>query len=274
MSRLSRSASALLLLLPLSAVPAEAAARLTVTGTVASVEEELVVSVQVDNRGDVAVAPLVVHGELLGGYDEVQKDAGIAANSWTEAELHFPRAEARPGVHLVVLRLDYQSPQGGPWTSQAAYLLLSMGANPAPAVRVFVGETTVETRGRVAVELESADGRPHVARLRLLTPKGINPFGEAPDVNVPAQGRARAALEVLRGTAARGTRQGILVAATTTDGDEQTAAVAEGSVVVAADPALMPRLRIPMTVAGVVLLLAVIVAEVRRRWPSGGAETG
>ena len=56
-----------------------AALGILMAGTVASVEEELVVSVQVDNRGDVGVAPLVVQGELLGGYDEVQKDAGIAA---------------------------------------------------------------------------------------------------------------------------------------------------------------------------------------------------
>ncbi len=274
MSRLFRSVSVLLLLGSLSAVPAPAAARLTVTGTVAPDDEELVVTVQVDNRGDVGVIPLVVQGELLGGYDEVHKEAGIAPNSWTEVVLRFPQADARPGVHLVPLRLDYQSPQAGPWISQAAYLLLSLGANPAPAVRVFVGETTVETRGRIAVELESADGRPHVAQLRLLTPKGLNPFGQAGDVSVPAQGRARATLEVLRGTAARNTRQGILVAAVTTDGDAQTAAVAEGSVVLAADPALMPRLRIPLTVVGLLLLLGVTVAEVRRRWPRTGPEAG
>ena len=112
-------------------------------------------------------------------------------------------------------------------------------------MRVFVGETQVETRGRVDVELESMDGRPHVAQLRLLTPKGLNPFGEAAAVNVPAQGRAKAALEVLRGSATRKTRQGILVAALTTDGDEQTAAVAEGAVTIAADPALMPGCAFP-----------------------------
>jgi hypothetical protein len=264
----SRAASALLLAAALAAAArADGAARLTVTGTVAPEDEDLVVSVQVDNRGDAPALPLTVSGELLGGYDEVRTDAGVAAGSWTEVKLHFPQKDARPGVHLVPLRLDYQSPRGGASASQAAYLLLALGANPAPAVRVFVGETEIETRGRIAVELESADGRPHVAQLRLITPKGINPFGEAAPVAVPAQGRVRTAIEVLRGTAARQTRQGVLVAAVTTDGDEQTAAVAEGAVTIAADPAVMPRLRIPLTVVAVLLLLLVTVVEVRRRWP-------
>lgn len=276
MSRLSpsKAGSLLFLLATLAAGRVEAAARLQVTGSVAPEDEELVVSVQVDNRGDVAVAPLIVHGELLGRHDEVQKDPGVAAGSWTEAQLRFPQEVPRAGIHVVALRLDYQSPPGGAWTSQAAYLLLALGANPAAAVRVFVGETTIETRGRVAVGLESADGRPHVARLRLLTPKGLNPFGEPDEVAVPAQGRVTAGLEVLRGSVQRKTRQGILVAAATTDGDLQTAAVAEGSVVIADDPALIPRLRVPLTVLAILLLLAATAVEVRRRWPRPGSGPG
>ena len=160
---------------------------------------------------------------------------------------------------------------GGPWSSQAAYLLLALGANPPAAVRVSVGETRIETRGRVDVSLESADGRPHVARLRLLTPKGLNPFGEAADVSVPAQGRVSAGLEVLRGSAERKTRHGILVAASTMDGDVQTAAVAEGAVVIEQDPAVMPHLRIPLTLLSIGLLLAATGIEVRRRWPRDDA---
>jgi len=255
----------------LSAARADAAARLEVKGSVTEEDEELVVSVQVENRGDLTAAPLVVHGELLGRHDEVQKDPGVAANSWTEAQLRFPQEVPRPGVHVVALRLDYQSPQGGAWTSQAAYLLLALGANPPAAVRVFVGETTIETRGRVSVSLESADGRPHVARLRLLTPKGLNPFGEAGDVAVPPQGRVSAELGVLRGTAARQTRQGVLVAASTTDGETQTSAVAEGAVVIANDPAVLPHLRIPLTVLAILMLLAATGIELRRRWPRAGS---
>jgi hypothetical protein len=263
--------SALCLLAALPGAGVHAAAQLTVKGTVAPEDEELVVSLQVDNVGDTAASPLTVSAELLGRYDEAQKDTGVAAHSWTEVQLRFPRGEPRPGVHVVALRLDYQSPPAGPSVSQAAYLLLALGANPAPAVRVSVAETTLDTRGRVGVALESADGRPHVARLRLITPKGLNPFGEAGDVQVPAQGRATASLEILRGSVPRGTRQGVLVAAATMDGDTQTAAVTEGAVVIAADPALMPRLRIPLAITAVLLLLAATGFEVRRRWPR---ETG
>jgi hypothetical protein len=256
----------------LSASAADAAARLEVKGSVQPQDEELVVSLEVDNRGDAAVAPLVIQGELLGRYDEVQKDTGVAAGSWTEAELRFPRHVAdRPGVHVVALRLDYQSSASSPWSSQAAYLLLALGANPPPAVKVFVGDTTIETRGRVEVALESADGRPHVARVRLLTPKGLNPFGETGEVAVPAQGRAVAGLEVLRGSAERNMRHGILVAASTTDGDVQTSAVAEGAVVIEKDPAVMPRLRLPLTLLSIGLLFTATAVEILRRWPRAGA---
>jgi hypothetical protein len=255
----------------LSAGRAVAAVRLEVSGSVAPEDEELVVSVQVDNRGDAAVTTLLIHGELLGRYDEVRKDTGVAAGSWTEAQLRYPRQTPRPGVHVLALRLEYQVHDRGVWAGQAAYLLLALGANPPAAVRVFVGETRVETRGRIPVELESADGRPHVARLRLLAPKGLNPFGELGDVAVPAQGRVSAGLEVLRGSATRGARYGILVAASTTDGDEQTSAVAEGAVVIAEDPAVMPRLRIPLTVLSIVLLLAATGVELHRRWPRAGS---
>ena len=253
---------------------AVAAPQLTVNGSVATEDEELVVSVQVDNHGDVAVSTLVIHGELLGRHDEVEKAKGVAARSWTEAELRFPDEVSRPGVHVVALRLDYQTQAKGAWSSQAAYLLLALGANPPAAVRVSVGEVTVETRGRVPVALESADGRPHIARLRLLTPKGLNPFGEAPDVSVPAQGRVSASLEVLRGSASRDTKYGILVAASTLDGEQQTSAVAEGAIVVAPDPAVMPRLRLPLTLLSIGLLLAATAVELRRRWPRDEASPG
>lgn len=259
------------LLALLFAARAQAAARLEVKGSVASEDEELVVSVQVDNRGDAAALPLTVHGELLGKRDEAQLDTGVAPESWTEAQLRFPQdVVERPGVHVVALRLDYQSPKGGAWSSQAAYLLLALGANPPAAVRIFTREASMETRGRIPVELESADGRPHTARVGLITPKGLNPFGEAPELSVPAQGRVSVGLEVLRGSVARNTRQGLLIAAVTTDGEEQTAAVAEGAVVIAADPAVMPRLRIPLTIAAVLVLLAATGIEIRRRWPREG----
>jgi hypothetical protein len=268
---LSRSRLASLLLLALTAARAEARVQLEVSGSATTEDEDLVVSVQVDNRGTTAATTVVVHGELLGHHDEVQKDAGIAAGSWTEAQLRFPHDVPRPGVHVVWLRIEHKVHEKGVWAGQAAYLLVALGANPPPAVRVFAGEVTIDTRGGLPVELESADGRPHVARLRLLTPKGINPFGETADVHVPAQGRVSVTLEMLRGSASRGSRYGVLAAASTMDGPEQTSAVAQGVVSIAPDPAVMPRLRTPLTVLAIGLLLVATVVELRRRWPRADA---
>jgi len=271
---LSRAASAAIVLLAwLGAPRAEAAARLTVGGSVRSEDGALVVAVQVDNRGDAAVGPLVVSGELASRYDEARAENGVAAGSWTEVALRFPAEIEQAGVHAVALRLDYQSPpRTGAWASQAAYLLVALGANPPAAVRITTHEAEVETRGAVPVELESTDGRAHEVRLRLLTPKGLNPFGEAPPVTVPGTGRVAAPLEVLRAGAPRLTRQGVLIVATAVDGGEQSVAVAEGAVVLTKDPALMPRLRIPLLVLAMALLATAIGIEVYRRWPRRPAE--
>jgi hypothetical protein len=272
---LSRAASAAFLILSLAAARAEAAARLTVGGSVHSEEDALVVTLQVDNRGDASVGPLLVNAELASRYDEARAENGVAAGSWAEVTLRFPGGIEPPGVHAVALRLDYQSPpRTGAWTSQAAYLLVALGANPPAAVRVRTREATVETHGQVPVELESADGRAHAVRLRLLTPKGLNAFGDAPPVTVPAHGRVSASLGVLRAGAPRLTRQGVLVLATSDDGGEQTVAVAEGAVVLTKDPALMPRLRIPLLALAMVLLGTAIGVEVYRRWPRPPKESG
>ena len=66
---------------------------------------------------------------------------------------------------------------------------------------------------------------------------------------------------MLRAGAPRLTRQGVLVLATTADGGEQTVAVAEGAVLLTKDPALMPRLRMPL----LALAMALLGARHRRR---------
>ena len=276
MSRLclSRAArAALVLLASLPAVRAEAAARLTVGGSVRSEDGSLVVAVQVDNQGDAAAGPLVVNGELAARYDEARAEDGVAPGSSTEVTLRFPAEIEQAGVHAVALRLDYQSPpRTGAWISQAAYLLVALGANPQAAVRITTREAEVETRGAVPVELESADGREHQVRLRLLTPKGLNAFGDAPSVTVPATGRVAARLGVLRAGAPRLTLHGVLIVATSVDDGAQNVAVAEGAVVLTKDPELMPRLRIPLLVLAMALLATAIGVEVHRRWPRPPAE--
>ena len=213
--------------------------RLEVKGSVAPEDEELVVSVQVDNRGD-SRGDLGDHPRRAAGPARrgARRRRAWRRGSWTEAQLRFPQegVEAGRPRRRAAPRLQGRT-RSGAVASQAAYLLLALGANPPPAVRVFVGETTIETRGRVPVSLESADGRPHVARLRLLTPRGLNPYGEAPDVAVPAQGRVHGDA---RGAARQRPRETRATASSwrrpPSTATEQTSAVAEGAVVVGAGP--------------------------------------
>ena len=126
------------------------------------------------------------------------------------------RAEApRPGVHVVALRLDYQPPAPERRrASQPAYLLLALGANPPPAVRVFVGATAIETRGRL---VEAAGERRRRARTgsgcALLTPRASTRSAMRPRSPCPRRAASRPRSKCCAG-APRGTsRHGILVAA-------------------------------------------------------------
>jgi hypothetical protein len=154
-----------------------------------------------------------------------------------------------------------------PPTSQRAFLLLSVGANPPPALRVSAEEATLETAGALAVRVESADGAAHRARLRVLTPRGIN-ANTPVEVDVPASGAVTARVPLLRGTVARPSRQGVVAVAEAVDGDLAHAAVATTLVHVAADSAVLPRLRTWLAAAAILLLLAAAAVEWRSRRPT------
>jgi hypothetical protein len=149
-------------------------------------------------------------------------------------------------------------------TSQRAYLLLSFGANPPEALRLTAAESPLGTRGIVAVRLESADGRAHRARVRVLTPRGLN-ADDPVEVDVPASGAATADVPVLRGSVPRPSRQGILVVAEVLGEDVARAQVVATLIHVSPDPALLPRLRWPLFGAVLALLAAAAVLETRFR---------
>jgi len=122
------------------------------------------------------------------------------------------------------------------------------------------------------VSLESTDGAPHRVRVRVETPRGFVPEGRPQTVDVPAHGRVNVDVGLLRGTAARGTPQGVVIVAEAVDGPLERMAVATAIVEIAPDPAWLPRLRAPLAVVAFVLLAAGIAAEVRRaRGLRGGA---
>ena len=224
--------------------------------------------VDVTNGGDTAAATVDVRGELGDAVDQLPIDGGVPAGAMRSVRFHFVKAPPRPGVHVLGLRLDYTEAAAPghtvTTTSQRAFLLLGLGANPPPAVRVSARESSLETLGAVPVTVESADHAPHHVRLRVLTPRGLN--ADTPvEVDVPADGPRSAAVPVLRGSVPRPSRHGVLVVAEVMDGDLAQAAVATTLVDVEGDPAWLPRLRQPIAGAAILLLLAAGVLEWRAR---------
>jgi len=239
--------------------------RLEVSGAVQAGPPRLEVRVDLANRGDTPAAALSVEGELLGGRDAARLEA-LPAGQTSSALLRFDVGAPRPGVYPLALHLQYSRP-GAPTVeaSQRAYLLLALGASVPPAVRLAVPDVRIDVTAPVVARLESADARPHRVRLRLLTPRGLQPFGPDPEAQVPASGSASAELRLLRGTAPRPSRQGIVVLAETVGEELASASAATAVVDVEPDPAWLPRLRRPLAAAAVALLVAALYVELRRK---------
>jgi hypothetical protein len=246
----------------LAGVPA-----LEVSGAVSLADENtLEVRVDLTNRGGPS-GPVTIDGELAGGHDEAKVASGIGTGEIGSAVLHFPRAVPRPGVHPLVLLLDY-SPRapvaGAPAAlSQRAFLLLSLGAAPPPPVRLSAPELGLRDRGLLRVSLQSADGAAHRVRLRVLGPRGLNAEHAVDEVAVPATGSASVTVPLLRGGVPRPSRQGVLLVAETLDGALAQASAATTVVDVAAPADLTPHLRVPFIVIAALLLAAAAVLEWR-----------
>jgi hypothetical protein len=234
-------------------------------------EENLEVTVSVKNTGDAAALPLTVEGELLGESREARLDIGVGPGVTRHAVLRFPSDLPRPGVHALLLRLEWpvgEAPSNGgliPTASQRAFLLLTLGAAPEPAVRLSVLPLRLETRGTLEVGLESADGRPHRVGVRVAAPRGVNVEERETELEVPERGQAKALIHLLRAGAPRESQQGIVVVASVRDGELERSVAATGIVTVEKDPALLPRLRPALWVLAAGILAAAVYLELRRR---------
>jgi hypothetical protein len=246
-----------------------AGVQLEVEGVVSVADDELEARVELKNRGDTAARSLTVLGELLGEYDEAVVALPLEPGGTRRVSLRFTLADPRPGVHVLPLRLDY-TPDGANPTSQRAYLLVALGENVPPAIRMEVFDTQLRDRAFVRVKTASTDGRAHTVHLRVHTPRGLNPHGDPVELVVPAQGEAEALLPILRGVAPRPSLQGVLVSAATVEGPVRTT-VSTGKVRVLPDPALMPKLRRPLAFLALALSVVCVIAEVRRRLPRRSA---
>ena len=241
----------------------------------------LEVRVVVTNRGDQAAVPLEVVGEFLGERREARVVEGVSPGGEAAVLLGFAAEDARPGLHALTLLLEH--PVGGavdaagnpPVESQRAYLLLALGSNPGPAVRIEVEcpeedaeadcAAVIGVRGEVTVRLESTDGEAHRMRVRALTARGLRTEGPPITVAVPATGTATVRIPLARAGAPPGSRHGVLVMAEAIDGPLARSTVKAARVEIAPHPSVLRRLRWPLLLLGLALLAAAGAAEWRRR---------
>jgi hypothetical protein len=245
-----------------------------VSGSVGAAEDGgLDVRVDLTNRGPGAAAPLTLRAELGGARDEARLEGETPAGVTRSLAFRFEDLPAEPGVHPLALRLEFAAAaKPSEALSQAAYLLVALGANPPPAVRLTVPPVALRDRDALKVGVESLDGAAHRVRLSVITPRGINPEPPEVEASIPATGTVEVALPLLRAGAPRPSRQGVVVTAQTMDEGPRRTSVATGTVAVAPDPARLPRLRPWLIGAAVLMLLA---AALQEWWSSrGGAARG
>ena len=126
--------------------------------------------------------------------------------------------------------------------------------SPGPAA----GPPPALTAVGAGVRLSARD-----VRIRVQAPAGL----QAPDpaeVTAPAAGRVTGTVRVWRSSAARGSRQPLLLVAEPLDA-EGPAASQQIFAEILPDPAWMPRLRRPLGVLALLLMAAAALLELRRR---------
>jgi hypothetical protein len=255
-----------------------AEAVLGVSGSVVSVAPRLEVRVVVTNRGDRPAAPLEVTGELLGERRLARLLDGVPPGGSGAVLLEFD-AEVRAGLHALTLLLEHpvdgppDAAGNPPLASERAWLLLALGGNPGPSVRLAAEPLQLDVMGELPVRVASTDGSPHRVRVRALTGRGLREDGDGAVVAVPAAGAATVRLPLARGGAPRGSRHAVLLVAESLDGDLARTAVLAAPVEVTADLSILPRARGPVLALGL-LLLAVAAGFEGRRWRGQEGRSG
>jgi hypothetical protein len=244
---------------------AQPAADLEVSGTLRQVGDELEVEATVTNRRAAAIGSMSAEAELLGQRRQAVHRDSLPPGASGRLVFHFPLEVEEPGVYPMSLLLDY-SERGTSSTvalSQRAFLLLALGAQAEPPVRIVVPALRLRTYAKLRVGLESTDGASHRIRLRTETARGLRALNDSEDVVVPAHGSVQREVGLLRAGAPRGP-QGLLVIAESIDGSPHRTAVATGTVEVTVDEPWLERLRTALLVAASLLLAWSAVAEIRR----------
>ena len=193
----------------------------------------------------------------------------IAAGETRGLTLAFPLDGAAPGVHAVVLMIDYRT---GPEAtamrySQPAWVLIALGEQAGPSVKLRMEDARVDVAGHLDVVLESADGAAHRVQLAVKTPPSLRAYPVESAVEVPAQGTLTKSVQLFRVDAPWNSRQGLLVIARDDTGPLLRTAVAAGAAQLSADPARLPGLRRPLIGLALLLMALAVGAEL---WGRGG----
>jgi hypothetical protein len=222
------------------------------------------------NRSQSPVFDLRLDGELAGEFAEAPLDETLAPGERGRVELSFPARVPRPGLHALILRIDFRpgeppAPKDSRRSSQLGFLLLPLGGQPPPALalRVYPGE--VVFRGESRVELESLDGVDHDVQLRVHTAPGLAAYPRELELELPGGGSAEVAVKLLRSSAGDDTRHGILVEARLLDGPLARSAVSAGVVDVRRRPNRVRSLARPVLALAAAAVVAALLLEIRLR---------
>jgi hypothetical protein len=242
-----------------------------VSGGVLATQPRLEVRVKLTNRGAQPAASIEVRGELLGQRREVRLAGTLAPGSAGSVTLDFEPPTGRPGRHVLALLIEHPvdgapDAAGNPEMASArAYLMLALGADAGEAVRLEADPLALHVRGRLGVRLESRDASAHRVALEALTARGLRPDGPPLELEVPAHGVVRAELPVAVAGEPRERRQALLLVARNLDGPLARTSVTAASVEIEQEIAWLPRLRVPLVVSGLGLVLLALVYEWRGR---------
>jgi hypothetical protein len=198
----------------------------------------------------------------------------LAAGEAASLSLAVPAGDARPGLHVIPLHVEYREVPApdAPRRSQRSFLSLPLGDRPPLALHLRVPPSLlVDNEGFLPVGLESADGAAHRVEVRVLTPLGLVAPDPPPVAALAPGGRSQVPVRLLRGAGQRAAAVGVVVVARVLDGALECAAAATAVVELRADPALAPGLRRPLLAAGLALVGTALGWEVLRRYRGAGS---
>jgi hypothetical protein len=236
-----------------------AADPIEISGRAWLADEGIEVALELQNSSRMELGPLSIEAELMRQVRRARIEEALAPGEKHALRLRFAGELPRPGVYPLVLLFEYA--HDAVQISRRGCLLLSLGENAFPALRVSIDDLVIRWQATTSVSLASADGRPHRTVLRVLSGRGLRIVDEERRLIVPADESVRVPIRVLYAGAPRSTRQGLLAVASAEDDAVERTSVASSVVHVQDDKPLLSRLRWPLAAIGFMLLACVVAFE-------------